>query len=86
MGFVLDKAPRMDFKQRIFDELVPPTPSLYFPQRIKAFVRWKGRNLKLQEGKPVEVRNLSRKAKKILAIENFQKVLQKDVRGSGCKA
>lgn len=32
-----------------------------------------------QEGKPVEVRNMSRKVKKIMAIENFQKVLQRDV-------
>ncbi|CAK9035686.1 unnamed protein product [Durusdinium trenchii] len=35
-----------------------------------------------KEGKPVEVRNMSRKVKKIMAIENFQKVLQRDVNKS----
>ncbi|CAE6973603.1 unnamed protein product [Symbiodinium natans] len=36
-----------------------------------------------KQGKPIEVRNMSKKVKKILAIENYQKVLQaRDIRKS----
>ncbi|CAJ1344298.1 unnamed protein product [Effrenium voratum] len=35
-----------------------------------------------KQGKPVEIRNMSRKVKKILAIENFQKVIQQPINKS----